>query len=58
VIHTYERVKDKDLYTVGIYTPIGDGEWCWEEFEEFTSEEDARRLVNYLNGGDGKAFVY
>lgn len=57
---TYIKSKTDELYTVGFYRP---GAWDdgtpkveWVAIEDFADEEDARRLVNYLHGGDGGLF--
>lgn len=57
---TYVEDKKEHLYTVGWYKPDvwDDGlpKRTWVSIEDFADEEDARRLVNYLNGGEGKPF--
>ncbi len=57
----YRKVKDangNDLYCVGFYPPAtGSGlAPCFQSIQESDSVEDARMLVNYLNGGTGDAF--
>lgn len=54
-MHTYRKTKDGDdyIYTVGFDASSG-----WVALDDFGDEDDARRLVNYLNGGDGKLFAY
>jgi hypothetical protein len=61
--HVYRRVRDGDnwLYTVGYYYPhqYEEGlDWEWIPLEDTSREDEARALVNYLNGGDGKPFKY
>jgi hypothetical protein len=53
----YRRVRQGDGYhlcTVGYYAPInGDSmtEYAWVPIDDCSTESEARRLVNYLNGG-------
>lgn len=54
-MHTYIRSKIDNVWIVGYYR---DEPYRWVAFEDFTEEEDARRLVNYLNGGTGDPFPY
>ena len=50
------------LYTVGYYYPhmLQDGsvDWRWVPEEDTSREDEARALVNYLNGGEGRTFRY
>ena len=39
-------------YVVGFFTP--DGKFIWHN--GFNSFEEAERMVNYLNGGNGKPY--
>ncbi len=53
----YQQMKDEDgeffdVWTVGFYYPDGG----FHEAEEFDTEGEAARRVNYLNGGDGGMF--
>ena len=58
--HTYQRARGEDLWVVGYWEPdrYDDGaqSYSWRTIEDFADEEDARRLVNYLNGGSGALF--
>jgi hypothetical protein len=53
----YRKIRDgnKWLYVVGYYVSIVDPESTlrqnWEPIEDCKSEWEARRLVNFLNGG-------
>ena len=38
------------IWTVGFYLPQGD----WTAVKDHTTEEEAMRWVNYLNGGTGE----
>ena len=53
-MHTYRKTREGHsyLYTVGFSQPsetVND----WTSIEDFNNEQDARRLVNFLNGGTG-----
>ncbi|GAC1611119.1 MAG: hypothetical protein NVS3B3_21540 [Aquirhabdus sp.] len=39
--------SEPNLYTVGFYDPSGN----WWPDSDFSSKEDARKRVHYLNGG-------
>jgi hypothetical protein len=72
VMHVYRRTRHGDewLYTVGYFQPVNyfaSGEmgtrvvstnYEWVPLEDTSREEEARQLVNYLNGGDGSRFSY
>jgi hypothetical protein len=52
----YRRARQGDgyLYVVGYYAPVNRDsmtDYIWEPVQDFTIESDARKLVNYLNGG-------
>jgi hypothetical protein len=59
-MHTYVKTKSEEgLYTVGYWEPTTWDEgysFSWRALEDFGDEEDARRMVNYLNGGSGELF--
>jgi hypothetical protein len=62
-MHCYRKTKEEGqwLYTVGYFIPDPHGEvtgWKWVPLEDTSKEEEARALVNYLNGGDGMAFQH
>jgi hypothetical protein len=42
--------SEPGLYTVGFYTPQGQ----WEPESDYSSREEARRAVHFLNGGNDK----
>jgi hypothetical protein len=49
----------KWLYTVGYFEPFADSLGTrWVPLEDTSREEEARALVNYLNGGEGRPFQY
>ena len=53
-MHTYRKTREDHgyLYTVGFSQPsetVND----WTSIEDFNNEQDARKLVNFLNGGTG-----
>ena len=61
VTHTYRRNKDDEIWTVGYWQPASDREdgptyYTWMPIEDYADEGEARRLVNYLNGGRGRQF--
>ena len=69
-MHYYRKIKEDMnwLYTVWYWEPLrgkgglgysGDG-WNmgWVALEDTSNEGEARALVNYLNGGEGKVFTY
>ena len=65
MLHVYRRHKEGDvwLYTVGYYWPRHYQaevitEWEWVPLEDTSREDEARALVNYLNGGEGRVFRY
>jgi hypothetical protein len=52
---------DDWVYMIGYFMPVGSillGHDHWITLEETSKEEEARQLVNYLNGGDGRPFRY
>ena len=55
-MHVYRRVMEerKWLFTVGYWAPAEGGRWVWEPLEDTSDENEARALVNYLNGGLGR----
>jgi hypothetical protein len=59
-MYVYRKVREGDvwLYTVGYYTPDHEAVPCWIPLEDASNEQEARALVNYLNGGNGKPFQY
>jgi hypothetical protein len=67
-MHCYRRSNEEGawLYTVGYYEPRMDARdlgnqglfYLWVPVEDTTNEDEARALVNYLNGGDGRKFAY
>jgi hypothetical protein len=60
-MHVYRKIREGAnwLYTVGYWIPgaAKDG-GAWEALEDTGKEEEARQLVNYLNGGNGKPFSW
>jgi serine phosphatase RsbU (regulator of sigma subunit) len=59
MMFTYKKARYESLYTVGYYEPPANDVEAfheWRAIEDFGDEEDARRLVNYLNGGTGELF--
>lgn len=57
-MHTYKRTEN-GRFNVGYYFPdshhtLGGANtsYEWQTLEEFDDEADARKLVNYLNGGN------
>jgi hypothetical protein len=49
------------LFTVGYFIPDSGTAGRLPQFvplEDTSKEEEARALVNYLNGGDGRSFLY
>ena len=64
MIHCYQRTREEGnwLYTVGYWAPKPRSddmqEWYWVPLEDTSNEEEARALVNYLNGGDGRPYPY
>jgi hypothetical protein len=56
MMHVYRKTKEGTdwLYTVGYFLPDG----AWVPLEDTSVEEEARALVNYLNGGLGNPFQY
>jgi hypothetical protein len=68
-MHVYRKNRSGDewLFTVGYYAPVsmsgmtgvvGTSVSQWIPLEDTSREEEARQLVNYLNGGDGRPFRY
>jgi hypothetical protein len=59
-MHVYRKTREGEewLYTVGYWVHINDGDSVWTPLEDTSKEEEARQLVNYLNGGDGWPFRY
>jgi hypothetical protein len=59
-MHVYRKTREDGnwLFTVGYWVHINDGDSVWTALEDTSNEAEARQLVNYLNGGDGKAFEY
>jgi hypothetical protein len=57
----YHESHDRGVWTVGYYVPpskIGsDSRWEWVALYDTADEREARRMVNYLNGGDGNYYV-
>lgn len=43
------RKNERDMWTVGFYTPKGE----WETESDHLTREAAAERVNYLNGGGG-----
>jgi hypothetical protein len=60
-MHVYRKIREGAswLYTVGYWIPgaAKDG-GSWEPLEDTSNEDEARQLVNYLNGGNGTPFKY
>ena len=60
-MHTYRRNKGEQLWTVGFWEPGSLEQYNergvvvprWNALQDCRDEDQARRLVNYLNGGDG-----
>jgi hypothetical protein len=54
----YSSVGDADWYTVGTWDPPRDGlpQAEWRDLRDCATKEEAFAFINYLNGGDGKAF--
>jgi hypothetical protein len=68
-MHVYRKSRHGDewIYTVGYFQPaslagiaggVGPSTYQWVPLEDTSMEEEARQLVNYLNGGNGKKFEY
>jgi len=67
-MHFYRKtVEDgKALFTVGYWEPIEErtiarattGGLRWVPLMDTTEEYEAMALVNYMNGGDGRKFVW
>jgi hypothetical protein len=62
-MHCYRKTKEGDvtLYSVGYYEPESSSAGMrakWVPLEDTTKEDEARQLVNYLNGGNGNKFRY
>ena len=62
-MHCYRKHKEDGnwLYTVGYHEPRADdnGQFhVWVPLEDTSREDEARALVNYLNGGNGTQFAY
>ena len=59
-MHVYRKTKEDGnwLYSVGYFVPRGTEEPDWVPLEDTSNEQEARALVNYLNGGDGNTFRY
>ena len=49
----YKRDTDTREYEVGYYIDSAAYSAAWQCIESFPNEKDARKLVNYLNGGKG-----
>jgi hypothetical protein len=63
MMHCYRKTKEGEnwLYTVGYYEPESGSPGMrakWVALVDTSSEYEAMALVNYLNGGDGKKFVW
>jgi len=63
MIHVYHKHREDGnwLYTVGYYEPHSDDHGTFYKFmslEDTSREDEARALVNYLNGGEGRTFRY
>lgn len=57
-MHTMRYDKEKTQWEVGYFEPADDGGEDWHRLEFFDHQRDAERYVNYLNGGEGKAFAW
>lgn len=67
-MHCYRKSKEEGnwLYTVGYWEPRMDAFpagnqgmfYVWVPLEDTSREDEARALVNYLNGGTGAQFAY
>jgi len=60
-MHTYIKCKgEQSLWTVGHYRMEGyedtSSDHRWMAMKDFSTEEEAARYVNYLNGGNGNVF--
>lgn len=53
-MHTM-RKSEPDLWTVGYYRPES-GEWM--PLKDFSTQTDAAKWVNYLNGGNSTVDCY
>ena len=59
-MHTYRKVpqgKGEYIYTVGFSQP-SETTNDWTALEDFNTEREARKLVNYLNGGNSHVNCY
>jgi hypothetical protein len=56
----YHESRDNGVWTVGYFRPptqhIRRDMWEWVGVEDLADELEARRLCNYLNGGEGKGY--
>jgi len=62
-MHVYRKTVEDGmaLYTVGYYIPGSEtkhGLPAFTSLMDTSQEEEARALVNYLNGGNGTQFAY
>jgi hypothetical protein len=52
-MHTYKKVKNENLWTVGYHTIGPNAQHNWNPLRDFGSEMEAASYANYLNGGGG-----
>jgi hypothetical protein len=56
----YLESPDHGVWTVGFFKPNSrewtTTRWEWHSIADYGDELEAQRMVNYLNGGEGKGF--